>query len=358
MVFDSPQVQSLLRIYETEPDFMVPEIVFLARTEKLENERIYIEDLFARASEIKQRDWLGRLVSNNHQQFRSVWFEIMLFGWLQNLGSVEIEPSIEGNYPDFSIELNGYKIIVEARAILDTITEREQTRFEAGIFWALKQIAKPYLIEIVDAKSSTLPNWINFQKQVIHWLDSNPDEKFVFESETTIIVLRTSPMQSPNQKSVSAFTNPGMFQKISSDPIKRPLREKAHQHSKLRKANYPYIIALYLESWYLSAEEVAKAWLGEEVWTVNFEKKEVVETYSNQSGIHFSGSEIRHTTVSGTLVFRSEWTESEKCSYLRAWYVENPFAKVALDSRLFPVEARYVVTDKSTKGFRMAWMKS
>ena len=53
-----------------------------------------------------------------------MWFEIILFGWLQNLGTVEIEPNIEGNYPDFSIELNGYKIIVEARAILDTITER------------------------------------------------------------------------------------------------------------------------------------------------------------------------------------------------------------------------------------------
>jgi len=98
--------------------------------------------------------------------------------------------------------------------------------------------------------------------------------------------------------------------------------------------------------------------LGEEVWTVNFEKHEVVETSSDQSGIHFAGSVIRHTTVSGTLVFKSEWIESEKCSYLQPWYVENPFAKAPLDSTLFPVKARYVVIDKSDKGFRMAWVKS
>jgi hypothetical protein len=358
MIFDSPRMQELLKAYENQPDFMVPEIVFLARTNKLETERAYLEELFGKAPEIKHKDWLGRLLSEDHEQFRSVWFEIMLYGWLMKIGSTEVEPIIEGYYPDYSVELKGQRVIVEARAILETIAERDKDRFEAGIFWALKQIEKPYMVEILGSRSSKLPDWIDFQQRVSLWLDTNPNDVFEYDDGLTVIVLKTLVAQSKNIKSVSAVTSPGMAKQITSEPIKGPLREKAHQHSKLRKAGYAYVIALYLESWFLSAEEVAKAWLGEEVWTVDFKKKEVVETHSDQSGIHFAGSEIRHTTVSGTLVFRGEWTESEKCSYLRAWYVENPFAKVPLDSMLFPVDARYVVTDKSAKGFRMAWMKS
>jgi len=360
MVFDSPRMLELLNAYENEPDFMVPEIVFLARTDKLEAERAYLEELFVNAPAIKHKDWLGRLLSEDHEQFRSVWFEIMLYGWLLKIGSTEVEPIIEGNYPDYSVELNGKRVIVEARAILETAPEREEMRFEAGIFWALKHIEKAYVVEVTGSRSSSkLPDWIDFQNRVALWLDTRPDDVFEYNDGLNVIVLKTSQIQPQNNnKTVSAFISPGMGRRITSEPIKRPLREKAHQHSKLRKAGYAYVIALYLESWFLSAEEVAKAWLGEEVWTVDFEKKEVVETSSDQSGIHFAGSEIRHTTVSGTLVFRSEWTESEKSSYLRAWYVQNPFAKVSLDSTLFPVDARYVVTDKSAKGFRMAWMKS
>jgi hypothetical protein len=358
MIFDSLRMQELLKAYENEPDFMVPEIVFLARTDKLETERTYLEELFGKAPEIKHKDWLGRLLSVNHEQFRSVWFEIMLYGWLMKIGSTEVEPIIEGNYPDYSVELKDQRVIVEARAILETMAERDQDRFEAGIFWALKQIEKPYIVEILGSRSSRLPDWIDFQQRVSIWLDTNPNDVFEYNDGLTVIVLKTLQTQSKNNKTVSAFTNPGMARRITSEPIKRPLQEKAHQHSKLRKASHPYLIALYLESWYLSAEEVAKGWLGEEVWTVDFGKTEVVETYSDQTGIHFAGSEIRHTTVSGTLVFKRIWIESERCSYLQAWYVENPFAKVPLDSTLFPVEARYVVTDKSAKRFSMAWVKS
>lgn len=359
MIFDTPRMQELLNSFENEPDFMVPEIVFLARSDKLENERACLEELFAKAPTIKHSDWLGRLLSEDHEQFRSAWFEIMLYGWLMRIGSTDVEPIIEGNYPDYSVEFSDQTVIVEARAILDTAAERDEMRFEAGIFWALKQIQKPYLVEVAGTRSSSkLPDWIDFQEQASLWLETRPKEVFEYNDGSNIIVLKTSQTKPQNSKRVSAFISPGFGRRITSEPIKRPLREKAHQHSALRKAGYAYVIALYLESWFLSAEEVAKAWLGEEVWTVNFEKKEVVETSSDQSGIHFAGSEIRHTTVSGTLVFKSEWIEAEKCSYLQPWYVENPFAKVPLDSTLFPVIARYIVIDKSDNGFRMAWVKS
>lgn len=358
MIFDSPRMQELLKTYENEPDFMVPEIVFLTRTDKLENERAYFEELFAMAPAIKHNDWLGRLLSEDHEQFRGVWFEIMLYGWLLKIGNTEVEPIIEGNSPDYSVEMNGQKVIIEARAFLQTPTERSEDRFVSGIFWALKRIKKPFLVEIIASRSKKLPNWNEFQEQVSLWLDLNPNEIFEFNDGMTVVVLKTIPLEVANFESVNAITNPGIAKLITSQPLKKPLRKKAGQHSAIRNANYPYVIALFLEPGYLSAEEVAKAWLGEEVWTVDFDKKEVVKTSSDHSGIHFAGSEIRHTTVSGTLVFRSDWSSAEKYSCLRAWYVENPFAKVPLDSTLFPVETRYVVTDKSDKGFRMAWVKS
>lgn len=359
MIFDTPRIVDLLNNYKDTPDFMVPEIVFLARTDKLEKERACLEEFFAKAPTIKHNDWLGRLLSEDHQQFRSAWFEIMLYGWLMGIGSTDVEPIIEGNYPDYAVELGDQRVIVEARAILNTDVERDEMRFEEGIFWALKQIEKPFLVEVANSRSSSkLPDWVDFQQQAFHWLETKPDEVFEYNDGSNIIVLKTSQTRPQNSKTVSAFISPGMGRRITSEPIKRPLREKAHQHSALRKAGYAYVIALYLESWFLSAEEVAKAWLGEEVWTVSFAKKEVIETSSDLSGIQFAGSEIRHTTVSGTLVFKSEWVEADKCSYLQPWYVENPFARVPLDSTLFPVVARYIVIDKSDKGLRMAWVKS
>lgn len=358
MLFDAPQMQSLSNAYEDQPDFKVPEIVFLARSEKLTSERNCMEELFVQAPETKRKDWLGRLLSIDHEQFRSAWFEIMLFGWLKNIGNVEVEPIIEGNYPDYSVEISGQKIIVEARAILETTEDRDAKRFEAGMFWALKQIERPYTLEIIESRYSEFPDWFDFQRQVSDWLDKSTDQAFTYQTDTTTIVLKISPIEGRNNKFVSAFSHPGMPRQITSEPIKRPLREKAHQHTKIRKANYRYVIALYLEPWYLSAEEVARAWLGEEVLTIDIERNVVVDAQIDKSGIHFSGLEIRHTTVSGTLAFKGDWSGAEKCLFLRAWYIENPFARVPLDSMSFPVEARYVVIERLPKAFRMAWQKA
>lgn len=142
---------------------------------------------------------------------------------------------------------------------------------------------------------------------------------------------------------------------ITGEPLRAPLKKKAQQHAALRKANYPYVLAIYLEPWRLSAREVARAWFGEEVWTVDIKKMKVVDSKIDKTGLHFHGNHVQHTSVSGTLVFRAERSSADDRWGLKAWYIENPFAAVYLPPSLFPVEAAYVAAERTATSVRMQW---
>jgi hypothetical protein len=61
----------------------------------------------------------------------------MLFGWMRDVGDVEAEPIVEGNYPDLSIAISPQKVFVEARVVLKTDSERDEEKLTNWIFWAL-----------------------------------------------------------------------------------------------------------------------------------------------------------------------------------------------------------------------------
>ena len=348
-------MQELAKKYEDKPDFLVPENVYFARTPKLENSRVYFEELICSVSEEKQKEWLGRLLDTNHANYRGAWFEMMLFGWLNDLGIVEVEPTVEGNLPDYSVEIEGQKIFIEARAVLETVAERNKKRLEQGIFWSLQQINLPYAVNVLAVRSSQFPDWKNLREKTANWLSTSPLEQYEYNVGKTIIVMKTMDIPDYETSSVKVMGPVGQAKWITSDSLKNPLREKAKQHRSIRKAGLPYAIALFIEPLLLSAEEAVKAWFGEEVWVVDFEKKEVVDSYSDQTGLHYYKSEIRHTTVSGTLSVKSEWHSEKNIPKLETWYIENPFAKVSIDSNAFPAQARFIVTEKSDKGFMMTW---
>lgn len=154
MIFDAPEVLRLVQTYGSKPDFMVPEIVFLARTERFTPDRAHLEQIISGVPTTKQKDWLGRLLSVEHDQFRGAWFEMMLYDWLKALGPVEVEPLIAGNYPDYSVQISGQQIIVEARAVLETPEERERDWLEEAVLWALAQVERPYHVEILALRST------------------------------------------------------------------------------------------------------------------------------------------------------------------------------------------------------------
>lgn len=104
MIFDSPSMLVLRNKYAHAPDYRVPKIVFLDRSDELAQERAYLEHIVASVRVAKQSDWIGRLLSEDHAQFMGAWFEMMLWRWLQERGDVEVEPQIDGAYPDFAFE--------------------------------------------------------------------------------------------------------------------------------------------------------------------------------------------------------------------------------------------------------------
>jgi len=355
MIFDSPQILVLRKKYKKQPDFLVPHIILLDKLEKLSGERAYLEDIISSVSEKKQKDWLGRLLSEYHEQYMGAWFEMMLVGWCRDIGQVDIEPNLVGNFPDLSIMVGKKKIVIEARALLKTAEERNEEILSSGLIWALSQIKKSYVVEILEVSSSQFPDWSDFKDRAEKWLNTNPEEKFTYEDGSITVILQTLKITDADFKTVQVIESAGDPRWIDSDPVKQPLRKKAGQHKAIRQASYPYVIALYLESIFLSSKEVVKAWFGNETYVIDIDKHQVVNSYIDKSGIHFLGSRVLHTTVSGTLVFKYEWDKKEKRRCLIASYIQNPFAKVYINPKIFPVGARYVVKERGLKGFRMGW---
>ena len=173
MIFDSPRMQSLLIEYNSVPDFLLPSVVFLARSKKLENERLLIESLIRQVAPVKQKEWLSRLLKVDDAQYLGAWFEIMLFGWMKNVGVVEVEPIIKGNYPDLSVVIGEQKAFVEARVILKTNSERNEEKLTDWIFWALNKIQKTYGVSVLVARASKLPQLADFCSKVENWLDTD-----------------------------------------------------------------------------------------------------------------------------------------------------------------------------------------
>ena len=98
-----------------------------------------------------------------------------------------------------------------------------------------------------------------------------------------------------------------------------------------------------------------EAWLGKTVVVVDRNGGGIIETKTDESGIHFFGREIRHKSVSGTLVFTSRLSEEKKMKELTVSYIQNPYAENPLPIDLFPVDSRFIVVDKTEKNYVMDW---
>jgi hypothetical protein len=354
VIFDSPEMIELLKIYDNQPNFLVPQIVALARLPLLDGERIYLEGIVATVNANKQIDWLKRLINKDHAQHMGAWFEMMLVGWCRDVGKIEIEPDILGDCPDLSIAVGEQKIILEARAIIKTKEERDEEILNFGIVWALTRIKKPFVVQIDSVTSTQFPDWDDITQKTEEWLETNPDEIFHFDDGNTSFDMQTIKVSQTIYKTVQVM-GPSGAKWVNPEPIKNPLREKAGQHKAVRSAAYPYLVSLYLESNYFFPEEVVETWFGKETYVIDVDERKAVGSYIDKSGIHYLGPRIRHTTVSGTLVFKSTWSKEDKRQYLDAWYIQNPYAKVYVDPKIFPVHASFVVQEHSSRGYRMGW---
>ncbi len=354
MVFDSQQMKDLLQKYDGESNCVVPEVVCLARSPKYAGERRVIEAIFESLPDTIRHDWSRRLVCTDHAQYKSIWFQIMLLDWLNQLGYATPEPEILGNNPDFLVEANGLKFVIEARAILIPDEVRTQESWEKEILCRLNQIEDPSVrIHVQKAELVSRIDASSFIEEVKAWLHKAPETVFQYkDAQGNRIELK---ILSKRERKGVATRGPSSSFYVDSRKLQRPLREKAHQHKAIRKSEYPYLIAIYLEDKVYSAEEIVEALFGQETFIGDTRTAAVIDQRLDMSGIHYWGQEIRHRSVSGTLVFQDKFDKRQKRRFLESWYIQNPYATKPIDPSLFPVQARFVVKNRTREHFQMGW---
>jgi hypothetical protein len=352
MIFNSPQITRLIEKHSASPEYDIPSVVHLATFEKLAGERQYLESLFLEIPEQKQKHLLSRFASINRSQFWGAWFELMLYGWLKKLGRIDFE--MQDGDPDFVLH-STHKIAIEARAILTPENEWLADKLLGRVFVLVRQIELPYVIDVLEcsAKQKTFFETKRFLSEITRWLELNPNEKYSYDDKHNNH-LKLSARYNPNLTRLYCGRVSALNRDLTA--LRNALSKKSTQHKILRISNTPYVIAVFLQSSSLSVHEVVSAWLGETVAYYDKAAGKLITT-NDTSGIHYFGTEILHTSVSGTLVFRSSENLDRLCRELKVYWVENPFANdlIKIDDSIFPAENKLIVKNKNLSNVSMEW---
>src|SRR5215211_7172272 len=126
MIFDTPEMQRLRDNFKNVPDFDAPEIVLLDRSQHLPGERVYLEEIIRSVPEYTQKKWVNNLLSNDIENHMGAWFEMMLFGWMQDNDGFTVQPEIEDGSPDITLDVGDERIFIEAKTILTDEADREK----------------------------------------------------------------------------------------------------------------------------------------------------------------------------------------------------------------------------------------
>lgn len=355
MIFDSQQMVKLSEKYRTPPDFRVPFVVLLDRRDDLAGERQILEYLYTCLPPTEHKEWLGKFVNKDAAQHTGAWFELLLFGWLKQHFPVQFQPQVMNCDPDFIVNADGKEIVIEAKAFLLSPEERNEDAIHAQLDFILSTIKKPYAVNVNSTKTGIGLDERRFKSQMIDWLENSREEPLIYEDDFGNSFELTVGEIVSGEEVLSLIGSP--VYTIDTDVLKKPLKDKAKQHSEVRYSNHPYIIAIYLESWKYQPHSVVDAWFGKTQTIVNIESKEVIRHTNDYSGNSFYRNEVLHTSVSGILVYKYDYNESGRYRFLRAWYIENPYATVKVDPMVFPVEGRFIVTGRDDKNIQMQWQK-
>jgi hypothetical protein len=354
MVFDSPEMNALRIKFGGELNHRVPDIVFLDRYDGYKKERAAIEKLVSSVSISKQNDWLGRLISPDHQQHVGAWFEIMLFEWLKQNFEVKVEPDINGKHPDFLIEANANPVLIESIAFLYSPDELLERLISSEFTYLLETIEKPYAIDIHAIKYGSSLNRKDFLSQVMIWLDNTREQPFHYEDMFGNIMDLTIAYET-KLKSVGVLIG-GDVQEIDTDLVKKPLLRKIKQRQELKEINIPYVIALYPESWHYDADQVIDAWFGKPQTVIDIHSGKILREQNDLSGVTFHRRRIHHRGISGILVFKRTAYPYDGNQILNSWYIQNPYALHPINPDIFKVLGRFVVVSSDPPHYKMDWI--
>lgn len=354
MIFDSEEIEVIRRKYEDISTYYAPDIVLLDRASHLAGEREYLEDLISQVPQAVQNKWKKTLLVDLNPQHIGTWFEMMLFGWLKKIGITDAEPIVEGNLPDFVLSTNdGIQVAIEARAWTIDEAERSYRKRSGEIFDTLDDVKRPFIIHVEKFIVGGRLNVLDFTQEVTNWLDTKPMTPLHYNDTKGNFIHLTAQYES-RLTTVGVIGGGGGYW-VNPAVLRSPLREKAAQHPKLRNAKHPYVIALFLESQLYSAEEVAEAWFGRQSIVIDTTTHKIVGERLDGSGLHFAAREIRHRSVSGTLIFRASLNKSTQMRDIDAWYIQNPYANAPINAEIFPVKSWFGVAAKTTSSYSMKW---
>lgn len=358
MIFDSQKMKELRASYVNEPDYAVPEIVEMDRSLRLSSERGVLEHSIELVPDEQKQRLLGILFSEERPQYLGAWFELMLGDWLRasHVGHVEVEPSVSTAQPDFQItDSDGNLIVIEALSIARKPWEELQHRRTQELHSALRSIENSYVVKVSIQASVESFDGQKFRSDVSSFLEYSTDQFFDYQDEYGNRILLEAVPHPTTDRLLCIMSHPTVS--VSPDPLKGKLTKKAQQHfSALSGQSIPYVLAVYLDSVYLSAEEIQEAWGGRPSVIVDTQSGEIVQETVDGTGLHYKKGDVRYRNVSGTLVFKSRYDAAAKRRFLDSWYVQNPHADIPIDSSTFPAQSRFVVVGKDDRNYQMNWL--
>ena len=354
MIFDSPEIQQLREKYSGQPDYLLPDILHLDRLDDYAAERETLERIIQSANPEQQRIWLSRLFDKTHTNYLGAWFEIMLYDWLRKIGRVTIELDDGEGRPDFLLETKNQQILIEATAISENKDWRDQDRKDAAVYWTLQQIQMPYGINIEKMDLVKQPNIEKLRSEVVNWLQTSPESQFSYHDPVGNHIV----MQSKYIASLETLAPMGPARSfcVNSTPLKAPLKKKSKKYKQTIQAKgYAYIIAVLLEGPFYSAESAVEAWFGKTVPIYDLAEERLVQEKIDLSGLHYYKNRIQHHSVSGTLVFKPHWTDTQCGRSLQAWFIQNPYSLQKVNPDLFPIAARFIKVSEDAQSMQMGW---
>lgn len=348
-LFDNSRISQLREKHRNTPFYDLPFILQLDRLPKRADEKKLLEQAYSNNDEDKRRKWLGDLTAKSHTQAIGAWFEMMLYVWLSRIGDTVVEPEILEQTPDFLLFPEAQRIVVEAKGYLIDSKTRKRMLWRDAFFNIVRKIQLPYAVSVNRSRVVGPPVEEKLISEMSIWLSAETDKPYVYEDEQGNTVVFHSEYKR-DQPPVGLAWSGGAFV-IDPNELKPSLKKKANANRGIRDLGYPYIIAIFIEDFMYSAEEVQRAWFGEQVFTVDAGKKAVTAVEREYSGLHFFRDQIQHRSVSGTLVFKLGAPDGFEGRFIEGWYIENPFANSYVDHYLFPVRSKYIV-----KSHQMGWV--
>jgi len=293
----------------------------------------YSVDLNARLrSKLDHAHLSARLELFVHHYFRS------------NEWAVRIHPQVveSSNHPDFLVEKEGGKLLVECRSVFDHhIIEQQDQRLHRLADDVSKELGRTVILHPLSDLPPSIParrirSWIN-QQQI-------PDEssdlmEFDFWDDhqgihygVRAIMLKLNEEEKP-PTGVQGFIS--QAQNITNaQQLRGALQEKASKYGTL---NVPYVIAVSGETWSpMSTRHEVDALFGNRVWNIPQRGPVIVTETRNRDGFFTvqRNNVPRYGHVSAVLVYRFKWLEEGHDHRMHVYH--NPFATRPINPELFP----------------------